>query len=210
MKFASITFIVLATLAQTQALVVQKSTRVFVGIRPRTTALKATIHEDILQSIASPDFSQLHSFLVAADEVMAESSPYTKVDKTGVIGFLSSGIEQAIDISHNLLVTAGVQYSYGFAIIIFTILIKALTLPLTSIQLESTNKMQKLTPLQKVIQEKYANDEQTKNQLLSQLFQASNVNPLAGCFPALAQIPIFLSLYRALQNLIAEDKLNEV
>jgi len=45
--------------------------------------------------------------------------------------------------------------------------------------------------------------------LVSQLFQAANVNPLAGCLPAVAQIPIFLSLYRALQNLIAENKLSD-
>lgn len=69
--------------------------------------------------------------------------------------------------------------------------------------------MQKLTPLQKRIQERYVDDEPTKNKMLSQLFQAANVNPLAGCFPALIQIPIFISLYRALQNLIAENKLDE-
>ena len=45
--------------------------------------------------------------------------------------------------------------------------------------------------------------------MLSQLFQAANVNPLAGCLPALAQIPVFISLYRALQNLVAENKLDE-
>ena len=44
---------------------------------------------------------------------------------------------------------------------------------------------------------------------MAQLFQAANVNPLAGCFPALVQIPIFISLYRALQNLVAENKLDE-
>ena len=69
--------------------------------------------------------------------------------------------------------------------------------------------MQKLTPLQKRIQERYVDDEPTKNKMLSQLFQAANVNPLAGCAPALIQIPIFISLYRALQNLIAENKLDE-
>ena len=69
--------------------------------------------------------------------------------------------------------------------------------------------MQKLAPLQKRIQERYADDEPTKNQMLSQLFQVANVNPLAGCFPALVQIPIFISLYRALQNLVAENKLDE-
>lgn len=71
--------------------------------------------------------------------------------------------------------------------------------------------MQSLTPLQEKIKARYPDkaDEQTKNQMLSQLFQAANVNPLAGCLPALAQIPIFISLYRALQNLVAENKLDE-
>ena len=71
--------------------------------------------------------------------------------------------------------------------------------------------MQKLQPLQAKITARYPDkaDEQKKNQLLSQLFQAADINPLAGCFPALVQIPIFISLYRALQNLIAENKLNE-
>jgi len=71
--------------------------------------------------------------------------------------------------------------------------------------------MQKLAPLQQKINAKYTSkdEEQTKNQLLSQLFQAANVNPLAGCLPALVQIPIFISLYRALTNLVAENKLDE-
>ena len=92
---------------------------------------------------------------------------------------------------------------------LFSFPVKIVTLPLTTSQLESTTKMQKLTPLQKRIQERYVDDEPTKNKMLSQLFQAANVNPLAGCFPALIQIPIFISLYRALQNLIAENKLDE-
>lgn len=89
--------------------------------------------------------------------------------------------------------------------------VKAATLPLVTTQLESTTKMQKLAPLQQKINAKYTSkeEEQTKNQLLSQLFQAANVNPLAGCLPALVQIPIFISLYRALTNLVAENKLDE-
>ena len=86
---------------------------------------------------------------------------------------------------------------------------KVLTLPLTTAQLESTTKIQKLAPLQKQIQEKYADDDTTKNQLLAQLFQAAQVKPRAGCLPALVQIPVFISLYRALTNLVAEGKLGE-
>jgi len=145
-----------------------------------------------------------------SSEVVPENtSPYTKVDKTGFIGFFANGIEIAIDFGHDIINKLGVQNSYGYSIILFTILVKALTLPLTKSQLESTSKMQKLTPLQQKIQKRYADDEATKNQLLSQLFQAAQVNPLAGCLPALVQIPIFISLYRALTNLVAENKLDE-
>merc|ERR1711871_1633748 len=120
-------------------------------------------------------------------------------------------IEPVIDFFHTTLNGVGIKYSYGFSIIAFTFIVKLLTLPLTTAQLTSTTKMQKLTPLQQKIQAKYTSpeDEQTKNQLMAQLFQAANVNPLAGCFPALIQIPIFISLYRALQNLVAENKLDE-
>lgn len=91
----------------------------------------------------------------------------------------------------------------------FKFIVRILTVPLTTQQLASTAKIQKLTPLQQKIQAKFANDEQTKNQLLAQLFQAAKANPLAGCLPAIIQLPVFISLYRALTNLVAENKLDE-
>jgi len=139
------------------------------------------------------------------------ASAYTKTDKTGVIGFFATYIELAIDFGHSMFNKIGIVNSYGYSIILFTLLVKAATLPLVTTQLQSTTKMQKLAPLQQKINAKYPSkeEEQTKNQLLSQLFQAANVNPLAGCLPALVQIPIFISLYRALTNLVAENKLDE-
>eukprot|EP01038_Epipyxis_sp_PR26KG_P005688 gene5688-7852_t len=143
------------------------------------------------------------------DTAASDVSPYAKIDKTGFIGFIATYVEIAIDFGHSLFEGLGIKNTYGFSIILFTMLVKALTLPLITTQLESTSKMQKLQPYQQKIQAKYANDESTKNQLIAQLFQAAEVNPLAGCFPALVQIPVFLSLYRALQNLVAENKLSE-
>ena len=70
------------------------------------------------------------------------SSPYTRVDNTGIIGGIAGTIEKAIDFGHTALNTVGIANSYGFSIIIFTILVKALTLPLLSAQLESTSKLQ--------------------------------------------------------------------
>ena len=140
---------------------------------------------------------------------MVASSPYTKVDNTGFIGGIAGVIEKAIDFGHSTLKSFGLEYTYGISIILFTVLVKAATLPLLSAQLESTSKLQGIAPMQKEIQEKYSDNDQAKNILLAQLYQAANVNPLAGCLPALVQIPVFLSLYRALTNLIAENKLSE-
>lgn len=56
----------------------------------------------------------------------------------------------------------------------------------------------------KEIQAKYKSDPQLQQQKMAQLYQDNNVNPLAGCLPALVQIPIFISLYRALTNLAAQ------
>jgi YidC/Oxa1 family membrane protein insertase len=133
-----------------------------------------------------------------------------KVDKTGPIGFIATYIEIAIDAVQQALTDAGIPGAYGFGIIALTLVVKIVTSPLLSKQLETTSKMAKLKPIQDGIQKAYSQKEsQEKNEMLARLFQTANVNPLAGCLPAFVQIPIFISLYRALQNLIAEDKLEE-
>lgn len=59
----------------------------------------------------------------------------------------------------------------------------------------------------KELQARYANNPEAANQAVQQLYQTENVNPLAGCLPAIAQIPIFISLYRCGRwyGQIAED-----
>eukprot|EP00981_Chlorochromonas_danica_P003689 scaffold681_cov173-Ochromonas_danica.AAC.52 len=147
-----------------------------------------SLDHDALQSQFSHAISHMPSWLLADDSPAAAAvSPYSKIDKTGFIGFIANYIEVAIDFGR----------------------VKVLTLPLTIQQLESTSRVQRLAPLQQQIQKKFAKDEETKNKLLTQLFQAAQVNPLAGCFPALVQIPVFISLYRSLTNLVAAHKLNE-
>lgn len=47
------------------------------------------------------------------------------------------------------------------------------------------------------------------NQKIAEMYQTNNVNPLAGCLPSLAQIPVFIGLYRSVLNLAAADKLDE-
>ncbi|EWM28009.1 Membrane insertion protein, OxaA/YidC [Nannochloropsis gaditana] len=118
-------------------------------------------------------------------------------------------IEKAITFMHETLEGAGLQNTYGLSIIAFTVLVKLVTLPLNYKQIESTTKMQAIQPKMKEIQAKYKSDPTLQQQKMAQLYSDNNVNPLAGCLPALVQIPIFISLYRALTNLAAANELNE-
>ena len=94
---------------------------------------------------------------------------------------------------------AGLE-SYGFPIILLTILIKLVTYPLTVKQVKSMKAMQDIQPKMKKIQEKYKHDPQMLQQKTGELFREAGVNPLAGCLPLLVQMPILMGMYYALFN----------
>jgi YidC/Oxa1 family membrane protein insertase len=149
---------------------------------------------------------------LAADEIAAQYGAY-KVDKTGIIGGAANVIEMGIDLAHSGLEGAGLTNAYGISICLFTLLVKTITLPLTKTSIESAAKLQQLAPFSQEIQSAFPGnsdaDQQRKGQLTMQLYQAADVNPLNGIVPSLVQIPVFISFYRALQNLEAQDKLEE-
>jgi len=95
------------------------------------------------------------------------------------------------------------------SIIMMTVIIKLVTYPLTKQQLESTSKMQTLQPVIKNIQATYASNPEVMNQKIAEVYQTEGVNPLAGCIPALIQLPVFIGLYRAVLTLAKENALNE-
>ncbi len=88
----------------------------------------------------------------------------------------------------------------GVAIILFTILIRLLTHPLTVQQLKGTTAMQKLQtdPRWKEAQAKYKNDKEKLAQVQMELYKDLGVNPLASCLPTVIQFPILIGLYQAL------------
>ncbi len=69
--------------------------------------------------------------------------------------------------------------------------------------------LQAIAPKAKELKEKYGKNKQLLNQLTASLYQKAEVNPLAGCLPAIAQIPIFIALYRSLLNLATDNQLDE-
>lgn len=88
--------------------------------------------------------------------------------------------------------------SWGAAIILLTILVRIAMHPLTQKQMVSMQRMQKLQPMMKVLQEKYKDDKETLNRETMSLYKEHKVNPAAGCLPLLIQLPIFILLYSAL------------
>lgn len=88
--------------------------------------------------------------------------------------------------------------NYGVAIILLTVIIKALFWPLTQKTYSSMKGMQKLQPEMQKIREKYKNDRERLNRELMELYRKNRVNPLGGCLPMLVQIPVFFALYKVL------------
>jgi YidC/Oxa1 family membrane protein insertase len=161
---------------------------------------------------AIPDASMLMDSVqqaapAAADVVDAAAEAGSD---NGWFGILTVPIESLLQIIHATLVSAGLtKDAWGVSIIGMTILIKLLTFPLTKTQLEGTQKMQALQPAVKEVQAKYQSNPEVMNQKISELYQTNDVNPLAGCLPSIAQIPIFIGLYRAVLELAKENKLDE-
>ncbi|GHS94255.1 protein translocase component YidC [Synergistales bacterium] len=93
-----------------------------------------------------------------------------------------------------------VTSSWGLAIILLTILVRCAMHPLTQKQMVSMQKMQKLQPRMKVLQEKYKDDKEAMNREVMALYKENNVNPMSGCLPLLIQMPIFILLYSVLSR----------
>jgi YidC/Oxa1 family membrane protein insertase len=92
--------------------------------------------------------------------------------------------------------------NYGLAIIILTIIIKALFWPLSHKSYKSMEQMKKLQPMMAKIREKYADDREKMNAEIMQLYKTYKVNPAGGCVPMLLQIPVFFALYQSLMGAI--------
>ncbi len=89
---------------------------------------------------------------------------------------------------------------YGWAIILFTIIVKIILLPLTIKQTKSMKAMQDIQPRIKEIQEKYKGKPEKQNQEIMKVYQEAKINPMSGCLPLLIQFPILIGLYNVLRN----------
>lgn len=90
--------------------------------------------------------------------------------------------------------------NYGLGIILLTLVIRLVMWPLGVSQQRSMKMMQTLQPKLKALQDRYKSDPQTMQRKMMEFYKEHKFNPMAGCFPLLIQMPIFILLYSALMS----------
>lgn len=86
----------------------------------------------------------------------------------------------------------------GVAIVVLTFVIRTAVFPLTNISYRSFAKMKVVAPQITELRETYKDDKEKLQASIVELYQREGVNPMSGCFPMLAQIPIFFAFYKIL------------
>jgi len=96
--------------------------------------------------------------------------------------------------------------NFGLAIILFTVVVRLATYPLTASQLKSTRAMQELQKDKKwqQVQKKYKNDREKLAQEQMKVYKEKGINPLGSCLPTLVQFPIIIGLYWSVTRALAD------
>lgn len=90
--------------------------------------------------------------------------------------------------------------NWGVAIILLTVLIKAVFFQLSATSYKSMAKMRQVQPRMQAIREEYADDKQKQSQAMMELYRKEKINPMGGCLPILVQMPVFIALYWVLME----------
>ena len=125
---------------------------------------------------------------------------------SGILNPLYTAVSWVIITFHDLLsFTNNEDLQWSIGIISLVILIRIILIPLFVKQIKSQRALTALQPHMKAIQKKYKDDRQKQSEEMMKLYKEHKTNPLASCFPILAQAPIFFALFTVL-NGISQNK----
>ena len=167
------------------------------------------------------DYLQQPQTVAPGGTAGASTRLFAGVKEVSVVGinfpFGPGGYNQSLDLDHfDLLIDWGWFYfitkpmflaldfffhlvgNFGLAILIVTVLVKALFFPLANKSYASMAKMKAVQPQLAMIKERYADDRVKQQQAMMELYKKEQINPVAGCLPMVIQIPVFFSLYKVL------------
>jgi YidC/Oxa1 family membrane protein insertase len=106
--------------------------------------------------------------------------------------FITKPLFQLLDYFYRLL------GNFGYSILVVTVLIKIAFFWFANKSYASMAKMKMVQPMMEEIRKRYADDKTAQQQALMELYKKEKINPLAGCWPILIQIPVFFALYKVL------------
>ncbi|MHA1559514.1 MAG: membrane protein insertase YidC [Alphaproteobacteria bacterium] len=92
----------------------------------------------------------------------------------------------------------GLVGNFGVAILLATVVIKLVFFPLANRSYRSMAAMRKVAPQITALRERHKNDRAKQQQAMLEIYKKEKINPVAGCWPILIQIPVFFSLYKVL------------
>ena len=182
----------------------QETRQSFATITPTVVTLdEESERSDISLELQSPEFEIPADGLVQHDfqmflgpkslELLAPFKADTIIDY-GWFGGISKIMVALLRTFH------GWGIHYGIAIIMLTVLVRGMMFPISRKQAASSKKMKDLQPQLTAIREKHKDDKQKLAQAQMDLYREADFNPFAGCLPVFLQLPIFISLYQALNN----------
>jgi YidC/Oxa1 family membrane protein insertase len=131
---------------------------------------------------------------------------YEKPVEQGGLGIWD--LDRAVDWGNFFFLTRPIFYllnyfgnltgNFGVAILLLTLVVKALMFPLANSAFDAMSKMKKLQPKMEELKARAGDDKMKLQQEMMELYKKEKINPLAGCLPILLQMPIFYALYKVL------------
>ena len=120
------------------------------------------------------------------------------------LGFIGDILRWALDLIYSLV------GNYGWAVLIFTLLIRLVLMPLDIKSRKSMKAMQNVQPKIDELNKKYANDKDKLNQKMADLYKKEKINPLSGCLPMLIQVPILFAMFAVMREVANEETIQMI
>lgn len=156
---------------------------------------KAVVHSVNYKLPQREDFSFTQQLFIgprSVDSLKSANEAFVSLMDYGMLAFISKPMMSAMKWFYSLV------GNWGVAIILLTLLVRALVLPFNLMSYRSMKGMQKIQPILQQIREKYKDDPANLNREMMAAMKENKANPMAGCLPILLQLPIFFALYRVI------------
>jgi YidC/Oxa1 family membrane protein insertase len=175
---------------------------------PKAGAPRTYYAEKIAEDLYSAGYKQPHGLLAPGQSISLSTKLYAGPQIQKYLEAAAPGLDLTRDYGWLTPLAApmfwalekihGFVGNWGWAIVIFTVLLKLLLYPLSASGYKGMAQMRALAPRLQKMKEMYGDDRQKLHQAMADLYKKEKVNPLGGCMPILLQIPVFIALYYVL------------